>query len=61
MSTFIIPQKEAKYFYVELFINLFNPGIIKIIENNTTIETYHTYENRSMNAGFTVRKYACFY
>jgi hypothetical protein len=31
------------------------------LPNNAAVETYHTYENRSMNAGFTVRKYAYFY
>lgn len=39
----IIPQKEGEHFYVELFVNLFDPGIIRIIENNSTIEKLHTY------------------
>ncbi len=39
----VIPQKRGKYLYTELFVNLFDPGVIKIVQSNTVIEKLHTF------------------
>ncbi|MCO4794878.1 MAG: hypothetical protein KC493_14255 [Bacteriovoracaceae bacterium] len=43
----IIPQKQGKYHYIEIYINLFDPGVLKIVEDNTVIEKLHTYTDIS--------------
>jgi hypothetical protein len=39
----VIPQKKGKYLYTELFVNLFDPGVIKIIQSNTVLDKLHLY------------------
>lgn len=41
----IIPQKRGKNFYLEIYVNLFDPGVLKVVDKNTVIEKLHTYTN----------------
>lgn len=39
----IVPQRRGKHFYAEIYVNLFDPDVLKIVENNTVVEKLHTY------------------
>ena len=41
----IAPQKQGNHFYVEIYVNLFDPGVLKVVDNNTVIEKLHTYSD----------------
>jgi hypothetical protein len=39
----VIPQKKGNYLYTEIFVNLFSPGVLKIVQSNTVLEKINVF------------------
>lgn len=56
----VIPQKKGKYLYTEIFVNLFEPAVIKIIQSNTVLEKIHTFsEIKDKSKNTKLVDYSC--